>query len=740
MNFISFSNAQINGEPFSITSNFSFFEYSKIEGIKENISSINIDLPEPNWTIKNIHINFSNIHLGNEIKAIEDSEIGSLLIWYKNSQFRTFALGMQIEILEVTELFGVFIKGYRSPEATEIIKFQIRGFNETNSSPNKTIYRSIDLNISTDLDWYYQDFSSDPITLPIGNYTLVMNGSNIPLDDKAKYYWSMDDLDPEIPYLYTSSYITTWSAGSINSSFLCKLNQSTDQAYFPTDLNMTAQLNGDDYEVINGPTIATGYLEINNISYFSEKNYLDIPLIINESITLKVNYNYSINLSNEFSTKGSAIIEESNNQWSLYPIISRISTNYYVKFSFLKSWYNLTLFRKLGPLWENVTSIENIDFNTSTYIIPNDIILDGAEWKITAISPNIIFNINLPELEWEPGYQLEFNVNAPDVEGNLTFYLINPLDFGYNVPIDKREDVSGEIYFSYIIPSNSREGTYNIIIYWNNATDAGVQSQEFQVIIPPVPFTIDPIWIVITVVLIIGIGTISILSYQQIKKYRVRKLEQAKKLFDKYMDILNLDYIIVSDKKSGLNVYQQKFKEKEIDAAMISGFLQAIHSFGIELIKMEDQSQTIKLEYKDSIIIMTEFVNLRLILIMKEHPSPNFLYSLEDLAYDLYKYYGKFIDDFTGDIKPFKPIEKLLKHHLNTTLTYPLKLANIEKLESVRVSLSEKNFINRAITSMKKNNRDYFLLTSLLPEKACTPKDIEIIVNMLDNNIFQVIE
>ena len=55
---------------------------------------------------------------------------------------------------------------------------------------------------------------------------------------------------------------------------------------------------------------------------------------------------------------------------------------------------------------------------------------------------------------------------------------------------------------------------------------------------------------------------------------------------------------MVTDKRSGLNVYTQNFIEKEIDAALISGFLQAIHSFGIELIKVEDQSQIIKLEYK----------------------------------------------------------------------------------------------------------------------------------------------
>lgn len=737
--FISFSYAQTNGEPIPISTYLGFFEYSEIEGIKENISSIDVQLPEPNWTITNIQINFSDISLGSEIKTIESTETGLEQVWNKNSQFRTFALGTQIEILELTELFGVYIKGYKTPESTEIIKFQIQGFDEGNYSPNNTIYRSIDLNISTSLDWYYQDFSSNPFKLPIGNYSLVMNGTNLLTDDQVKYYWQKDDLDPQIPNLYTSSYITSWSTGIVNRSFLCKLHQKVNKTYFPTDLNMTVDFNGNNYEIMNGPIPGTGSLDIANITHFSEENNLNLPLKINKTVTLIFNCNYSINLTHEFTTKSSVIIEDSHNKWSLSPIISRISQNYFIRFNIPKNWFNITVYRKLSSTWENVTSMLNIDMNNRFINIPNNKIEDGSEWRIVAYSPHFNFYLNFPVTEWNPGQELQFSVRPPIVDGNLTFDLINPLGFGFGDPIVK-DDISEETFFTYLIPSNAIEGTYIAIIYWNNATDAGVQSQEFQVIIPPVPFTIDPIWIVITVVLIIGIGTISILSYQQIKKYRVRKLEQAKKLYNKCMDVLNLDYIIVSDKKSGLNVYQQKFADKEIDAAMISGFLQAIHSFGIELIKIEDSSQTIKLEYKDSIIIMSEFVNLRLILIMKKHPSPNFLYSLEDLSYDIYKYYGKFIDEFTGDIKPFKPIDKLLKHHLNTSLTYPLKIAKIEKLESIKVSPSEKAFINRAISSMKRNNRDYFLLTSLLPEKTCTPKDIEIILNMLDNNIFQVIE
>ncbi|MFX1597100.1 MAG: hypothetical protein ACFFBK_13670, partial [Promethearchaeota archaeon] len=229
-----------------------------------------------------------------------------------------------------------------------------------------------------------------------------------------------------------------------------------------------------------------------------------------------------------------------------------------------------------------------------------------------------------------------------------------------------------------------------------------------------------------------------IFSYITIKKYRFRRIERAEKLKKKYMDALNLEYIIVSEKKSGLNLYQQKFIEREIDASMISGFLQAIHSFGIELMKIEDRSQTIKLEYKGSIILMTEFVNLRLILLMKESPSRNFLYSVEDLAFDIYRQYGKIVDAFNGDVKPFRGIEDLLKQHLNTSFVYPLEIAKIEQIEKIRVSQSERFFINKAVSLMKQNNKDFFFTRELFPENACSPKDIEVIQGLINKKIFQV--
>ncbi|MFX0007918.1 MAG: hypothetical protein ACFFA7_13105 [Promethearchaeota archaeon] len=739
-NIISFSSAQLSGEDFSFSSKLPFNEYCQIEGGKENASSIIIDLPEPNWSISNLQMNFTDISLGSETKVIEETESGQSQIWNKNTVFRTFALGMQIKILAVTDLLGVYIKGYKTPQANDTIKFQLQGFNGINLSPNGTILRSIDLNISTDLDWYYQDFSSNPITLPIGNYSLVMNGTNIPTNPDAKYFWQIDSLDPEIPFLHTSSYITSWTLGTVNSSFLCKLKVSNpNQFYFPSELNMSAQVNGDNYQIIDGLTKGNGFLNLSNLNYSSEEIDLNIPISINQSLILNYNYNYSITLINNFNVTTDANIKELNNKWTLEPIFNRITSNYYVEFNFPKNWYNLTLDRKIGLTWENVTSEINININTSGIIIPNGSISDGAEWRITANSPNIPLSLNVPSTEFGPNQEIQFSVIAPIYPGNLTFRLVNSLGFlaQSDVVYMFKSIETEDLLLNYQLSANPHKGIYKAYVFWYNDTAGGIITQEFKV---NVPFTIPPIWIVIGITIAITGITAGVMSYRTIKKYRIRKMEEEQKLFHKCMDVLNLYHVIVSDKKSGLNIYQQDFTEKKIDAAMISGFLQAIHNFGIELIKIEDSSQTIKLEYKDSIIIMTEFVNIRLILIMKAAPSSNFLYSLEDLAYDVYKYFGEAIDKFNGDIKPFKSIEKFLKQHLNTTLTYPTKLTNLANSDKIRINPSGREMISKARSIMKKRNSDTFYLSSLLLEKECSPKDLEAILNLIDKKIIEIIE
>ena len=200
------------------------------------------------------------------------------------------------------------------------------------------------------------------------------------------------------------------------------------------------------------------------------------------------------------------------------------------------------------------------------------------------------------------------------------------------------------------------------------------------------------------------------------------------------MDVLNLDYFIIIEKRTGLNIYEQILASKNIDASLITGFLEAIRTFGIELTGANEQSQTIKLEYQQSKIIMSEFKSFRILLIMKENPSQDFLDSIKALSYEIDTIYGDRIANFTGDISHFTSVKDLLDKHLETTLIYPLKV----EAQNIKKNSEENALINRAQSIMKKKNTDYFFVSNLLStKKGFQVKDAETILKFIEKKIFQ---
>lgn len=287
--------------------------------------------------------------------------------------------------------------------------------------------------------------------------------------------------------------------------------------------------------------------------------------------------------------------------------------------------------------------------------------------------------------------------------------------------------------FSYNLSANPNEGTYKAYLFWYNSTDAGVKTQEFLV---NVPFKIpqEVIFIIVLLVIIALIGSIS--SYVSIRRIRRIRNEHRQKIFNKYMDILNLNYFIVSERNSGLTIYDELFGGKNVESSLISGFLQAIQAFGIEIADAEEDSRSIKLDYQNSKILMSDFKNSRLILLMEKNPSQDFLDSINALSHNIEEKYGIILENFDGDLSKFYGIKDLLEQHLHTSLIYPLKVAPQNK----KINSEEKTMINRALEIMKEKNTDYFFVSFLLSKKkGFQVRDAETILKLINKKIFQPI-
>jgi hypothetical protein len=720
------SYAQSNGNTLNPKSEFKITEFSNKISYTENISSIDIPLASASWNISNIEMNLTNIKLGKEIKSIEEEGDSIKEVSWKEKK----GYGVEINVTESTIIFGAYLYSYYVPINPSIpVYVQIQGYDIINNAPDNNVLGSTMINISEIPHWYYQEFDEE-VELSPGQYYLVINGSLLgPTTDKTTYNWFYNQSSFINPGLHTAVHDgVKWDEENVGKPFLHKLIQRVEKTFTPEEVNMTLDIDGSLYPVSGNGSISIQQIISPNNTVFH------IPLYNNRSIQLLFDLSYNIKMRNFLISVGDVLIQDGlANIWTLEPDIQRCFYNYSIKFNYPVGWYNLKIFRDIGGGWVDISSqIINNTINHTIFILNNSFI-EGADWRITANSPNLYPSLTVPKLEFRPGQEIQFSVNAPINPGNLTFRLFNSIGFLAQPDIIYVIDIlaTDDLILTYQLPDNPYAGIYKAYLFWHNRTAAGVITQEFEII---VPFTLDPIFIAVIVGAVAFIAIFSFTTIKVFKRIKRKHEEHRQKIFNQYMDVINLDYFIIIHKKSGLNVYEQILASKSIDASLITGFLEAIRTFGIELTGADEQSQTIKLEYQKSKILMSEFKAFRILLIMKENPSQDFLESIKTLSYDIDNKYGERIENFEGNVTPFQGIKDLLDQHLQTSLIYPLHIVK----QDVKLNSDEKSMLNRANRVMQRKNKDYFIVTNLLSiRKGFYAKEAEIILNLIQKKVFQ---
>ena len=169
---------------------------------------------------------------------------------------------VQINITEPTIIYSVQIHGRMSVQANTNITVQINGYDSATNSPNNTVYLSTPLNMSsTNTDWYVQEFPTN-MSFSAGNYSLVFNATEMPNPDPGKYFWSYTDT-PNNTALYYSEYSGPgWDPGVQNQPFLYKIDQKVSRSYDPEEINMSAVIDGNIYQISNGSQQGSGNLTL----------------------------------------------------------------------------------------------------------------------------------------------------------------------------------------------------------------------------------------------------------------------------------------------------------------------------------------------------------------------------------------------------------------------------------------------------------------------------------------------
>ena len=732
---IDFITANGVGPSSKFNTNIEMNEYSFFNDSHQNINSINITLPSSSWSIQDIELNFTEIKFGKELKIIENQNYTGNYsrVHHKNAGDRNYGLGMQLKLNEPTTLYGVDLFGKKIERVNPtIIYFQIRGYDALNNRPNSSVYSSGEINMSITEGWHRQILPS-PILLPEGNYFLVINGSNVGSVNDDRIWWYYNNINPNDPSLFASHYNETfqWSTGIQNHTYLHKLVQKVETPVYPEEINMTVNIDDQFYDVYN-TSEGQGYLPKFEVDFSPNSDIYEIIVDNQASESLFFNVSLYVTLTNNLVSPTSIVTQlGTTNKWSVKPTIIRQPTNYSVLFRYPNSWENISILKNEV----NITLDVIHDSTEHKIIILNDSISIGADWEIVADSTNIEFDLNVQKTEYTLGQEIEFLLPITSLSGTYTFILLDPA----GIPKQNQTIIyPSAIPFSYNLSLSDLEGNYTAYVFWfsGTETDAGVQSQIFEISIdepPPTPPPEFPFTLVVFIV-ILGAVVLGLVSYITYKKIHSRQRSKLEKFLSRFTDLSNINEIIVIDTKSGIDVFSQSFGGRKIDTSLISGFLQAISDFGSTISEAAKKSRTLNIEYKDSIVMQTEFVNLKLIITLKENPSANFKFIMEDLAYDIYNQYGEKIDKFTGILKPFEDMSALIEKHLNVSFLYKL---NIVENPKIKLSMSEKEMVGKARTFMKENNFNYFYSLYLMPENTSSPKDYQTIFNLIEKGIFQ---
>ncbi len=500
---------------------------------------------------------------------------------------------------------------------------------------------------------------------------------------------------------------------------------------YPEEINMTVYIDDQFYQISN-TSEGKGYFPKTVVNFSPSSDNYQIIVDNQASESLFFNVSFFVTLTNNLLSPSSVVAQlGATNKWSVTPTIVRQPTNYSVLFNYPSSWENISVLKDEV----DITSSVLVDTTDHKIIVLNDSISDGADWEIVADSTNVEFILNVQRTEYILGQELQFSLLTPILSGTYTFVLLDSA----GIPIQNQTiTYPSETIFSYDLSLTDLDGTYTAYVFWfsDGEINAGVQSQEFSISLsgptpPPTPEFPLPLIIFIIILGAIVLGLVSYIAYKRINSYQRNKLE---KFLSQCTDISNINEIIVIDTKSGIDIFSKSLGGRKLDTSLISGFLQAISNFGTAMSEAAKESRTLNIVYKDSIVMQTEFVNLKLIITLKENPSPSFKFIMEDLAYEIYKQYGGEIDKFAGILKPFKNMNDLIEKHLNISFLYKL---SVKQNPKIKLSTYEKEMVNKALTFMKENKFDYFYSLYLMPENMCSPKDYKTIFNLIEKGIFQ---
>jgi hypothetical protein len=216
-------------------------------------------------------------------------------------------------------------------------------------------------------------------------------------------------------------------------------------------------------------------------------------------------------------------------------------------------------------------------------------------------------------------------------------------------------------------------------------------------------------------------------------------------IWQKFLDVLNIRHILLIDKESGLKMLSYSVLGAEIDADLISGFIQANITFSesgkvsLSGSRYAKNHQFYEFQYQNFNILLKDGKFIRLCLILDQQASDNMR---SDILHFLQEYEEFFNEEITN-FKKFgyfnvENMTEYLEDALKITLVFPMSLAHSippNDLEKINENQLQKAIVNLAKELLV--SKPFFFINNLLNR---VKKIVNLDASMILYEIYQLNE
>jgi hypothetical protein len=390
-------------------------------------------------------------------------------------------------------------------------------------------------------------------------------------------------------------------------------------------------------------------------------------------------------------------------------------------FWFTGNWFNSTLNASIKPYgiaytaWVNM-STANYDFQNVTFTLQ----LRMTRTEITFTAPKQGGN----DLEFKSIYY-ETKDTTASIE--ITFHAINffskvSLSTGTvtlyysGTAIGTATPIGGGDYTITFSLANLPTNTPFTLIA--NFTQAGYEESTISI---PLYIRVEggiPWEVIYAVVAVIAVGAvIGIIYVGPIKKGKKRRQDELLTTSSAFEDAINLQHILVIYKSTGTCIYFKSFARESIDPDLISGFLQAVSTFGTEM-KVEQALDEMK--YGDSVLLLNDGELLRVTLVLSKSPSSVLRANLGRFTVTFEDTFRDKLVNWRGQLGIFEGADDLVDNLLNASIILPHEVGDLKSMKLVKSPLGRG--VLKVAQQMTSGERKFFFLASLVSDSADTFK------------------